>query len=59
MPIIILDIIGTHSELLLQLANQNENIVTCYFSLENNHSSGLVRTSLRVKSPWHVLQGHY
>lgn len=34
MPTIILDILdiaGTNNELSLQIVNQNENIVTCYF----------------------------
>lgn len=49
----------TNNELLLQMVNQNENIVTCYFSLENSDLFALVGTGLKVKSPWHMWQWHY
>lgn len=58
MPTIILDTMDTNNELLLQMVNQNENIVTCYVSLENSDLFALVRTGLKVKSPWHMWQWH-
>lgn len=58
MPTIIWDTMGTNNELLLQMVNQTENIVTCYFSLENSDLFALIRTGLKMKSHWHILQWH-
>lgn len=50
------DTIGTNNELLLEMVNQNESIVTCYFSWKSNHLFGLIRTGLKMA---YILQGHY
>lgn len=57
-PTIILKTMDANNELLfgLQMVNQTENTVTCSFSLENSDLFVLVRTGLKVKSPWHMWQ---